>query len=231
MRAPCDYEKLTVATIKNKPSALRRLVRKSGCDNIIVAYGENNLKIYENKLKEYKNISPEVVIALLEKICRQKAEKESLPLPFGETYIVASPHTALETIYALHSLSRLFTVVSPCEIPQRMYDELYFKHGTLVRNIPYFNNDIRDDSMIISFSEEKIFYPPATPLINIYDEKGLCAANVSVYDESIAREKEEWGGECGAAFYSLFGKIPGENALVDINRRADKIFMLDTAAF
>lgn len=232
----CESENIGVATIKNKVSALKKFVRNVCDETVIIASGESRLKLYENKIKEYTDISEEVIIAVIEKICRQSAKKFSMPIPFGEIYIVASSPTAFCIINALKGLSRLFTIVSPYEVTGRMYDELYFKHGTLIRHIPYFNNEIRSDAIVIRCIEDDMHFPWDTVLIdlckNTLEKKSVLAArNVYIYDESIAEIQKLWGGKSNASLYTLTEKIPGENAVVDIDERTDKIFLLDIDAF
>lgn len=231
-----EYEDAAVVIAKNKVSALRRLARRTGEENIIVACPDASLSVFENKIKEYRDISEEVIIAVIEKICRQSAKKFSMPVPFGEIYIAAPHHFAYCIINALCGLSRLFTVVSPYEITGRMYDELYFKQGTIIRHIPYFNNDIRDDAIIIRCDGEEMNYPPNTVLIDFCRQTAqgkniLNAREVYIYDESISPVQGLWGGNSGAALYTLTGKIPDKEAVLDIDRKADKIFLLDTEVF
>ncbi len=231
-----EYEDAAVVVVKNKTSALRRLARRKGEENIIVACPDVSRRVFENKIKEYNNISEEVVVSVIEKICRQSAKKFSMPIPFGEIYVAAPHHLAYCIINALCGLSRLFTVVSPNEINGRIYDELYFKQGTIIRHIPYFNNDIRDDAIIIRCDEEEMNYPPNTVLIDFCKQAAqgkniLNARGVYIYDESICDIQRLWGGDSGAALYTLMEKIPDKEAVLDINRRTDKIFLLDTEAF
>ena len=231
-----EYEDAAVVTVKNKTSALRRIVRRMGEENIIVAHHDASLRVFENKIKEYNDVSKDVVIAVIEKICRQSAKKFSMPIPFGEIYVAAPHHYAYCIINALSGLSRLFTVVSPYEITGKMYDELYFKQGTIIRHIPIFNNDIRDDSIIIRFDEEEMHYPQNTAIIDfckqpLQRKNILHARNVYIYDESICDVQQLWGGNSGASFYTLAGKVPDKDAVLDIDRKNDKIFLLDTDVF
>ncbi len=227
-----EYENVTVLSIRNSLRAIGKL-RKTFCGtNIVVKVQSRNEKILKDKLTEYSSFSYKETTPVINKIFRQTAYKFKKELPVEEVYILGSSEQACAFAAQLNGLCRVFTVVSEQNPVVTLYDELYFKYGLIIRHIPSFGN-ITEDSVVIRCNPDWIPSDKTIPVIDFSDEEVFTenvvkAGNILVYDEKIAGICKCFGGKSGLALYSLFGEIPSENAEVDINKSADKIFLLDT---
>lgn len=232
----CDYEDISIITVKPKDSAIRKIARKEKGRKIIIPDSDSYHKIYKNKLREFDKISDRVAFSLLDRILRQAAKEFMLKIPFGEIYIVAMPHVACSIIDELNGISRLFTVVSQQESSGEMYDELYFKYGSIIRHMPIFNNDIKEDTLIIRCNKDDVPVHSDIPVIDMcgdlaHGNRVISLNSICIYDKEIEEIQKLTGGKSGASLYTLFDKIPRRDALIDINTKCDKIFLLDTDVF
>lgn len=231
-----EYGNTSVLTVKNSPRAIKKLLKNSDGTDFIIAHGDENEKNLKNICKSKKGISYKTALPVLEKICRQTALKYNIQVPFGEIYVMASPLVACIITTCLSGLSKVFTVVSEESPLINSYDELYFKHGTVIRHLPEFNNNISRDSLIIRCSDDDLPVWAKIPVIDFSDKRvcsSLCIKpeNISVKDDNISALSAVWGGKSGLVFYEIMGEVPELNAEVDINISADKIFLLDTGGF
>ena len=228
-----EFEKTVLLTVKNKNSALRKTARLFEDRNIIVSNRHKESKIFSEKLKPYNTLSHDAIFPVINKISRQAAEKFGQKLPLEEVFIIAQPLFACQLISFLHEISRLFTIVSPKETLVKMYDELYFKNGTLIRQIPEIRNISKGDSMIICCERGVTCAEHKIPIIDLYDsqpyrENVLHITDISICDDGISEMQRLWSGKSGILLYNLLGIIPSEHAQVDINNTPDRIFLLDT---
>lgn len=231
-----EYGKVSIVTVKNSIRAINKLIKVSGETELLILHGDENEKLWKNNCKRITGISYKTALPVIEKMCRQVAEKYNIPTPFGEIYVMASPYVACVLTTCLSGLSKIFTIVSEESPLINAYDELYFKHGTIIRHLPEFNNNISEDSIIIRCSEDDLPLWARIPVIDFSNSSvcsDLCvnAANIYVSDESIGSLVNLWGGKSGLEFYEFMGEIPDADAAVDINIRADEIFLLDTESF
>jgi hypothetical protein len=231
-----EYDGFYVTTVKNRHSALKKFVKMRKNENILIASGQEQEKICDGKIKQIKDISEEVALQILEKICRLSAQKFSLEIPFGEIYVFADRVRAQSIIDMVHGLSRLFTIVSPEENHAEMFDGLYYKYGTPLRQITTLCGKSIKDALIINFSQDEVAFAKDAPVINLYRKgeqgiKRISVGDIYISDKKISEEESEWGGKSGALFYSATGMLPDENATVDFGKRPDEIFMLDTDRF
>ena len=231
-----EHADVSLLTVKNSLRAIKKLIKFSSGTNLIVSHCDENEKIWKNKHTRKKGVSYKTALPVLEKICRQTAEKYNIQIPFEEIYVMASPHIACTLTTCLTGLSKVFTVISEESPLTNAYDELYFKHGTIIRHLPIFNNSISEDSIIIRCSEDDLPSWKKIPVID-FSERIACSnlsvnpKNIYVNDENIAALAKLWGGKSGLELYELMGMVPGADAEVNINISADKIFLLDTDEF
>ncbi len=231
-----ENKAISVVCVKNRRSTLRKFVKKSKITDVLIESKKENEKIFQNKVKEYTSFSPDVFFPVLEKIFCEYLKKYGVEFPLGEIYVIAPLNYACRIISALHRYSRLFTVISREEYQGRMYDEIYFKHGTLIRQMEVLNNDVREDCAVIRMSGERVPLWLKCPILDMGNDaaenpRTLIMKDVHITDEFSHQAENEWGGKAGASLFSLFGKKPSENAKVSIGEKADKIFLLDTNAF
>ena len=229
-------------------------VRVEDCENIKIAYVKDNLrsagKLYDiaegktvlldkgclRKCGAYKKCteySQELFLPVLDKIVSSVAKKYFTALPIEEIYIKAAPICGAGIIYAIRKLARLFTVVSPIETVGKMYDELYFNHGCVIRHIPSFNNGDWENAMVIKCDGEDEL-PPwiSCPVISLDGrtlsaEKTFSAKDMHITDENTREIERLLGVKSGAPLYTALESTPCENAEVYISEKCSEIFTLD----
>ena len=228
-----EYGNLSLLTVKNRRGAINKIKKDYRDSDVIISHNDPATKIRNATVRRVSGINYKTALPVIEKICRETAEKYNVKIPFGEIYIVASPYVACAITSCLIHISRIFTIISPESPLTSMYDELYFKHGAIIRHLPEFNNNIAEDSVIIKCCEEDLMCREIIPVINLSNQISrnnmtVDVRNVFVSDENIALYSDAWGGKSGLEFFEVVGEIPGINACVDINTMPDKIFLLDT---
>lgn len=229
------YENISVITIANRKRALKKLSKILQNEKVIINNHSKDECIFENRIKEYNKLSYKTVFPVINKICRCTASKYSMQLPFEEVYILANPTTAYSIIAQLIGISRMFTIVSQ-ENAGKEADELYFEHGCVIRHIRKADRKINRDSIVIRLDNTTDLSFDASPVINIADtsalgNKVINARSICVYDNRLSTLCNLWGGNSGLLLYNLFEEFPAENTKVDINKNADRIFLLDTKQF
>ena len=231
-----DEGDIVRAEVRNTFRSVKKTGKALDKVPVLVAYGYEKRKAFCGQIKKVCKYEYRTVIPVLEKISRQICVKYKKKIPLEDLYISASPTIACEIIEALRNVSRLFTVVSDEETPPGLYDGIYFKYGTLTRQIPEFNNNISEDAVIIRCRDDYFPVWAKLPVINLVpgelkSDLWLDVWKISVSDSKISAPGCVWGGESGIMFYTLLDEIPAENARVDINKSADEIFLLDTGGF
>ena len=228
-----EYENISLVEIRNNRHALNKLSARLKDENVIIRCGEENSRIYNGRVQPYTKVSVETILPVLEKICFQTIQKFNLEYPLEEICIIAGPSDACKIVSTVNFMSRIFTVVSETENDARMYDEVYFKYGAPIRHMSDFKNDLPENSLIINCMKKNIPLYLKRPVINMSESNycsSLCvnAFKIHIEDSSILTIEKYWGGVSSAFVYSLTEEKPSENAIVDINKKADEIFLLDT---
>lgn len=227
-----ENDNIIKLSVGNTFRAIKKIKKLFVNEIVLIKNGIEKEKRFCENVITYNKYSYKRVLPILNKICRQTAAKYNIKLPYMDFYIMASPHIACEIIEKVYDLSRIFTVISEKDPRPGLYDEIYFKHGTLVRQLPEFNNHISEEAVIIRY--DKKYYPKwmEIPVIDIsmHPEDDMCinAGKISVYDEFLEDLCNEWNGSSGVKLYELIDEYPTENAKVNINKYADEIFLLDT---
>ena len=224
---------IALLSVKNRNGAIKKLIKALPCENTVIARNCENEETLINRKKLYEKYNLDTVFPILEVLCRKTAQKFGIRIPFAEVYIEASPAVACGILAGIQSMSRIFTVVSAESPLTNSYDELYFKHGTVIRHIPGYCNNITSEAVIIRCDTNYSKFSFDIPVINftsVREEKNLTVnvSDVFVRDEKIDEFLRLWGGYSSIFLYELLGEKPEQNAEVDINKKADKIFLLDT---
>ena len=227
-----EYENMSLVTVKNRYSALRKLARHLKDENVIVPKSQITKKVFKDRLKLYNGFSLYTVLPVMDKICRKAAIKFGIRIPLEEIYIVGNADAAFALISKIYKLSRLFTVVSPAFCEMKRFDELYFRHGVLIRQLPAIGDNFVADSMIIKCDETPLYFSGNIPVIDLCDFKdtpgrGINVRNILISDCKLSRIQKILGVRGGAQLYELLGEFPEASAEVDVNINADKIFLLD----
>lgn len=230
-----EYENRLLVKIKNRRTVLRKFAKLMVGEDIIINHKQSEHRLINGRLKIYNKASYKTTLPIINKLCRQVAARYTMQIPFEEIVIVGNPAIAFSFIIPLMGISRLFTVVSS-EVPGKKADELYFEHGCIIRHMPEFKNATGNDRIIIRADDVILPNSTAIPIIDVtnaplYGNNVIDIHKISVIDNEIKPIAEEWGGISGLMFYNLFGILPSESAKADINKKADKIFLLDTERF
>ena len=230
-----EHENRLLVNIKNRRSALRKFVRLMINEDVIINHRQTEHRLLSGRLKVYNKTSYKTVLPIINKLCRQVAARYAMQIPFEEIVIVGNPAIALSFITPLMGISRLFTVVSN-EVPGKRADELYFEHGCIIRHMPELKNVAGNDRILIRADDVMLPESATIPIIDVTNaplsgNNIIDVHKISVIDTEIQPTVEQWGGISGLMFYNLFGILPSESAKADINKKADKIFLLDTERF
>lgn len=230
-----EYENMSVVSIKNRRNALRKVIKLLGNEDIVIKHQQTEHRIFNGRLKIYNQASYEIVLSVINKICRQVAARYTMQIPFKEIVIIGNPTVSFSFIIPLMGISRLFTVVSD-EMPGKKADELYFEYGCIIRHMSELKKLADNDRIIIRADEQTIPDVFSIPIIDVtdaplYGNNVIDAHKISVTDDNIENIAEEWGGVSGLMLYNLFGLSPSESARADINKKADEIFLLDIEKF
>lgn len=230
-----EYENRLLVSIKNRRNALRKFAKVMANEEIIINHSQTENRLISGRVKIYNEMSYKTVLPIINKLCRQVAARHTMQIPFEEIVVVGNPNISFSFIIPLMGISRLFTVISNEAIGAKA-DELYFQHGCVIRHIPELRNVSGNDRILIRADEIMIPGNISIPIIDVTSAP-LCGNNIidahkiSVIDEEIKPMVEDWGGISGLVFYNIFGILPSESAKADINKQADKIFLLDTERF
>ncbi len=231
-----EYENLQQIIMKKSLRVLKKAKPILKSINPVIACGYENEEIFSERKIVFDEISVKHILPVLEKLLRQSAEKFHLQLPLKEIYIMSSAAQGCAMISVLNGISRIFTIVSEEKPLISYYDEIYFKHGTIVRHLPEFNNNITGESVIIRLNSGPLPSWTKTPVID-FSDKPSCRKDIvrvreaNVIDEKINIFQTLWKGCAGIEAFGLLDMLPSENAAVNIYKKADKIFLLDTKKF
>ena len=224
----------TKVTVKNSVRSIKKVQKKLRGETVLVVCGNEMGKI-SDYVTEYREISPERILPIIGRVLRQTAHKNGIGLPLEDCYIAAPPKLACRIIEKIYTLSRIFTVISDEDTSGEIYDELYFKHGVPVRQLPSFCNSIPKESILIRANDETLPTWAEIPVMDMSmkPSTGKNAVDIlSVYtkSEKISEAAMLWKGKSPLMLYELLGEYPEENQAVNITVSTDKIFLLDTGA-
>jgi len=227
-----EYENMSIVTVKNRYASLRKFARHVKDENVILPKSQLTKKIFKDRLKRYNGFSLYTVLPVMDKICRKAAIKFGAKIPLEEIFIIGDADEAFAIISRIYKLSRLFTVILPSRCEMTRFDDLYFEHGVLVRQLSSFGDKLLPDSMVIKCNSAQISCPENIPVIDMcgfgkIHDRVLNVQSISISDAKLSRIQKVWGGVGGAQLYELLGELPDDNAQVDVNVSADEIFLLD----
>ena len=231
-----EHDTVISAIANNRKKALKKVMKLYRGHDVLISKKSDGAEIFNDIKRKRDFFSPELIVPVINKICRQVSQKYLCSIPFEEIYIVAEQAFALCIIERIKELARMFIVVSNKEPDTKLYDKLYFEHCAMVRQTETIPMTIKDDSMIICFEDFPINREYRSPYINFSATKANLYGEVNgrricVSDTAIREVEELWGGKSGFALFELFGLETTPHSTVDINNCADDIFLLDTAGF
>lgn len=226
---------ITSAIIDKRKSSVRKLKKLCRGQDIIISKKCDWHNIFNNRKNKWDNFSYELAIPVINKICRQVSEKFAGIIPYEEIYVCAQQDFALSIIEEIWSFANLFVVISDEETDVELYNKLYFEHSVMAMHRKRITQ-IKNDSMIICFRENDIPEGCAVPVVNFTGKRmGLKnevdGRKISVSDARIRQAEMLWNGRGGFSFFELLGEKTSHNSNVDINNRADEIFLLDISGF
>ncbi len=218
--------------VKNTKRSLNKALKKYKSETVIISNDSLNKPILCEKYKPYKSFSEEKALEIIEKVCREVALQHSLEIPLEDIYIYARPETACKYIKRLSGLGRVYTIVTDME-DGSVVDELYFEYGCITRTVRKPNLQNTNDSIALFVETRGAL---TIPIINIKNEEIIGENvtdiwNISVFDDSITDLSKVISAKSGLSLYTLLGKSIPSNAAININKKSDTIFLLDTNAF
>ncbi len=227
-----ELDMVISAKINNRKKAIKKVMKLCRGHDILLSKRSDKAEIFNEIKRKWDYFTPELIIPVINKICRQVSLKFEYSIPFEEIYILAEQSLALSIIEKIKNLARLFVVISPKEADRKLYDKLYFEHCAMARHLETMPRAIKDDSMIICFEDYSLPSQCKSPFVNFTGKKaGVCnevnGKKIYVSDAGIEKFEELWGGNSGLSFFELFGVKTGSGCIVDINNYADDIFLLD----
>ena len=144
---------------------------------------------------------------------------------------MAEPTLASRIIFAIKDKARLFTVVSTFDTLGKMYDELYFKYGTVIRHIPFFNNPDWENSLAIkSENSDDVREWIKCPVISFDDakinDKTLIIRNVHIESLKTKVINEALSIKGGLDSFCVSGQMPDDECVVKVNEECGRIYTL-----
>ena len=219
---PCVY-------IKDSVRAAKQIAKKFQNKKIICDKRCFQSEKTKHLIKEYDECDESILLKTFKHAFIPSLEKFGLKTPLSEIYIVAKPEEAVEIIKCIRHAARLFTVVYPDEYFGKMYDELYFRYGVVIRQLRLFNNKAEG---VLCVKAEGTQVPKwlKCPVISFAKEDVSDKETVAL--RRVCINKGEWGLKITSpAFYTLLNKQLEENIEADVNNNAEKIFLLDIGGF
>ena len=224
-----EHELYSLITLKNSERMIKKVIKKYSDRTIVVSNDFIEEKLLQGLLKPYNAVSMEIVLQIIENLCRKLALKCDLKLPLEDVHIYANPSLACEFIKRLIGLSRIYTIVSN-EKKEKSCDEIYFKYGYPIRCVG--KSEVASGIDIISIFVEECGNTNS-PIINITESKitgsnVLDVREIMLPDECSVKGLEKSNGLC---LHTIMNSGAIENLELDINKKAEPIFLLDTKAF
>ena len=214
------------AIIKNRNRAIKALLKVLPEERIIISKDSENRKLLYDKLLLYNEVSLDNMLVVINKAVRQLVSNHGLGFPLREIYIFAPPEISCALISRIHETSRLFTVVSPIEVPFNYFDELYFKYGVIVRHKERLLSLPLTETILIEYDND-------ITLSSLFKGKRdtVSLQEISVLDKQMKEIVKLFRGNVGLSMYTLLGITPNGDITADINRKPDRIFLLDRKRF
>lgn len=182
-------------------------------------------------IKEYKGDITNQALCIIEKIVESAVNKYHLSFPLKEIFVMAEPSLASRIIFGIKDRARLFTVVSPFDTLGKMYDELYFKYGTVIRHIPFFNNPDWENSLAVKLenTDEKRDWIKC-PVISFDDakinDKTLIIRDIHIESSKTRALNEALSIKGGLDSFCLTAQTPDSECVININEISGKIYTL-----
>ena len=220
--------------VRDNVRSLKKVVKYAGGRKIMPDSEMAKMKLTKQYVKKYSAVTLPTSLAIIEKAVRSIAAKSRLKFPLSEIYVLAQSDTAARIIDKIRGCARLFTVVSPLPAKSVLYDELYFKYGTVVRHIPSLNYNEKDDVMIIKGENDASVNFTSYPVLSLVRGSGANVYNIEnfcIYDGQADSFIELWGGAPTASLYSFLRIVPENDASIEINNGENGVFLLDTSLF
>lgn len=214
--------------IKGTKFSIKRLAKKNKDSTILFS-----ADLQENECPYIKAYEGDIffeALPVLERILILTAKKYNITLPAKEIYIFASPENAALIIEQIKDFSRLFTVVSKNEENNKLYDELYFKHGVVVRQTKTINLNSDENSLIIKY-KENIPITSSFPIIT-FDSECFSKKCVKIGEAYVSDERLSLLERClkqnGSFYmYKMLGIKPDDKSRLSLDKKGNKMFFLD----
>lgn len=223
------------AKIPEKRKALKKVTDAFKNDLIMISNKAVKSNVFSKKIINYSYIGLDVISELVKPICKAVSEKFKKELPFNELIIAADNKFACQLISRLINTGKMFTLISDYE-DRKMLDEMYFKYGCIIRYKKTADEYAGENGFVICSDENRLTEFENMLVLNLTDKykedkNVINLKDISLNDKRLQCLITSWGGNPGAEIYSLVKCLPDDKVTVEVNKKTDKIFMLDINAF
>lgn len=222
---------ISTVFVKDNIRSIKRLLQIKESKTVLVREDTFIKEKTSKYIKEYKGDITNHALCIIDKIVEETAKMHGLSFPLKEVFVMAEPDFASKIIFKIKDKARLFTVVSVFDTLGKMYDELYFKYGTVIRHIPFFNNPDWENSLAVKLENtDEVRGWIKCPVISFDDatinDKTLIIRNVHIESLKTKEINEALSINGGFDSFCLSGQTPDNECIVKTNETSGKIYTL-----
>ena len=226
-----DAGDICLVKIQEKRKSLKKVADVYKNSKILVNNQIINKNIFRGKLKNCFHIDFNIISKLIERICKAVVYKNYMELPLNELVIVARNEVAYTLVVQLLSIAKMFTIISDSE-DRKIFDEMYFKYGCVIRQKRSLEELSGDNSIILCAEENYICREDDIVVLNMTQTYDNRKNTINIYDISINDSRlydliAYWGGCPGIEIYNVLNILPDNDVTIEINKKTDRIFLLD----
>ena len=231
LRKELPTDGIQTVFVKDNMRSIKKLLQISESKTVFVKENTFIKEKTSKHIKEYKGDITNQTLCIIDKILESTIKEYHLSLPLKEVFVMAEPSLASRIICAIKDKARLFTVVSPFDTLGKMYDELYFKYGTVIRHIPFFTNSDWENSLAVKFEyTDEVRDWIKCPVISfddaIINDKTLIIRDVCIESTKTKAINEALSIKGGIDSFCILGQMPDGECIVKINEESGKIYTL-----
>ncbi len=217
--------------VRDNVRSIKKLLQIKESQTVLVKENTFTKEKTSKYIKEYKGDITNQALCIIDKIVERTAKMHGLSFPLKEVFVMAEPSLASRIIFEIKDRARLFTVVSPFDTLGKTYDELYFKYGTVIRHIPFFNNPDWENSLAVKLENtDEVREWIKCPVISFDDakinDKTLIIRHMHIDSDKTKPLNEALSIKGGLDSFCVSGLMPDDECIVNINETSGKIYTL-----
>lgn len=230
-RKEMQSEDIQMVFARDNVRSIKKLLQIKESKTVLVKENTFVKEKTSKYIKEYKGDITNQALCIIDKILASTVNAHHLSFPLKEIFVMAEPMLASRIIFNIKDRARLFTVISPFDTLGKMFDELYFKYGTVIRHIPFFNNPDWGNSVAVKLenTDEKKEWIRC-PVISFDDakinDKTLIIRNMNIDSVKTKPLNEALSIKGGLDSFCVSGQMPDDECVVNINETSGKIYAL-----